>query len=133
MKKIAKEIHTILCDDIRTEIGNKVSLMGVYAEDIILNKIPFVFPHLCLAIFIRGLKEKFSKLRVTFKVPNGKPVEIFSEIPPSASEGSNFKMLIQISPVKIEEAGQAEFELRFDDAAKPNATHKFMIKQKEKD
>jgi hypothetical protein len=36
----AKNIFTILCDDIRQEQGHKVSLMGVYGDVILLREIP---------------------------------------------------------------------------------------------
>jgi hypothetical protein len=35
--------HVIICDDIRKEINNKLILIGVYPEDIILYKIPAEF------------------------------------------------------------------------------------------
>jgi hypothetical protein len=33
-------IDTILCEDIRPELGNKVTLAGVFGEDMVVPQIP---------------------------------------------------------------------------------------------
>lgn len=38
------------CDDIRFEVGNKVSLMGVYTGDLFVQELPTVLPKLCVAV-----------------------------------------------------------------------------------
>lgn len=38
--------HTIWCDDIRQEVGNKPSLMGVFAGGVLLPSLPAVLPRL---------------------------------------------------------------------------------------
>lgn len=41
------------CDDVRYELGNKVSLMGIYAATMVLQAAPpIVIPKLCLAIWV---------------------------------------------------------------------------------
>ena len=40
-------IHTIWCDDIRQELGNKPSFMGVYTGGIVLDRTPAVLSKLC--------------------------------------------------------------------------------------
>jgi hypothetical protein len=37
-------IDTIICEDIRSEVGNKVTLAGVFGEDMIVSQIPCVIP-----------------------------------------------------------------------------------------
>ncbi len=39
-------LHTVWADDIRYELGNKVSIMGVYANDIVLPGLPASLPKL---------------------------------------------------------------------------------------
>ncbi len=39
-------VHTIWCDDVRQEIGNKPSFMGVYTGGIVLPSLPTVLPRL---------------------------------------------------------------------------------------
>ncbi|MFT3905777.1 MAG: hypothetical protein QM718_05685 [Steroidobacteraceae bacterium] len=36
------------CDDVRQEIGNKFSLMGCYAENMIIDRVPAFLPKLCV-------------------------------------------------------------------------------------
>ena len=38
------------CDDIRQEVGNKLSLMGCYSGDLLVEKLPAVLPKLCVQI-----------------------------------------------------------------------------------
>lgn len=36
------------CDDIRHELGNKLSLIGVYGADLVLPELPAAIPKLCI-------------------------------------------------------------------------------------
>lgn len=40
-------METIYCDDVRSEIGNKLSFMGIYGPNILLNEFPAVLSKLC--------------------------------------------------------------------------------------
>lgn len=43
--------HTIFCDDIRQEVGNKASYMGIYRNNIrISDNLPILLPKFCMAI-----------------------------------------------------------------------------------
>ncbi len=44
--------HTIFCDDIRHEIGGKISLIGIYQSEIIVREFPITLPKLCMIITI---------------------------------------------------------------------------------
>ncbi len=46
------------CDDARQEIGNKLSLMGCYTGEMILQKIPAALPKLCAYVTAITPKEK---------------------------------------------------------------------------
>ncbi len=43
---------SIFCDDIRQEIGNKLSLMGIYAEEIIFPAPPPAPLHICAVVWV---------------------------------------------------------------------------------
>lgn len=45
--------YTIFCDDLRQEVGNKVSYMGVYQGMMFVEAFPFVLPKLCAAVTLR--------------------------------------------------------------------------------
>lgn len=38
------------CDDVRQEIGNKISLMGLYSSDMIFESFPVVLPKFCIRV-----------------------------------------------------------------------------------
>jgi hypothetical protein len=42
--------HTIFCDDIRAEVGGKLTFVGVYAAPMLAPAFPFVLPKLALNI-----------------------------------------------------------------------------------
>lgn len=46
-------MHTIFCDDVRQEVGNKVSFMGIYGPQMFVANIPWVLPKICIAIDVR--------------------------------------------------------------------------------
>ena len=43
-------VHVTYCDDIRREIGNKKTLVGIYGTDLFVPEIPTVISKLCLVI-----------------------------------------------------------------------------------
>lgn len=57
----------IYCDDIRQEVGNKVSFIGVYNKQLFMPAIPALLPKVCVAGWARTLIEepfKSVKLRL---------------------------------------------------------------------
>lgn len=42
------------CDDIRSELGNKISLIGIYGADLLLPELPAVLPKLCIYAQVYG-------------------------------------------------------------------------------
>jgi len=58
-------LSTQFCDDIRQEIGNKVSLMGCYGPSMLVGTLPAVLAKLCVQIRIYTPKHRpFTKLSV---------------------------------------------------------------------
>ena len=56
-----RQIDVIYCDDIREEIGNKVSYMGIYAGELRVPGAPVLLGKLCIAVRIHA--------------PIGRPIE----------------------------------------------------------
>ncbi len=89
--KAPKHEFTLLCDDIRQEMGGKTSLMGLYDHHIVVPQIPFVLPKVCFYT-------RFSRMDGTFKFsfsivsPGGERKDIIRdsavEIPEGAKEGT---------------------------------------------
>ena len=58
-------VETIFCDDIREEVGNKHSLMGVYHGEMFVQAMPVLLPRLCFYItFITDTLEPAAKFEI---------------------------------------------------------------------
>jgi len=89
--KAPKHEFTLLCDDIRQEVGGKTSLMGLYDHHIVVPQVPFVLPKVCFYT-------RFSRMDGTFKFsfsivsPGGERKDIIRDsdvqIPDGAKEGT---------------------------------------------
>lgn len=68
MKKNADRfVHAVFCDDIRQEVGGKVSLMGCYQGDLFVPFMPVALPKLCVFVTVStpvGRPLKTLKVRV---------------------------------------------------------------------
>ena len=127
-RKIAEIIYTIACDDIRHEMGNKVSLMGIY-DDLVVDEVPILLPKIHLAIIIRKLKFKFKTILVTFKNPNGDVIDLPEfKLRPNSKIGSNHNMNICIAPLKIEKPGKFVWEIKIDGEKKPSFKHEMIVR-----
>jgi hypothetical protein len=49
---LRRSVSTIFCDDIRLEVGNKISLIGVYSGALIVPEFPVVLPKLCIVVTV---------------------------------------------------------------------------------
>ena len=47
---MSRYVHTTFCDDIRQEIGGKLSFIGIYGTTLYAQSFPLTLPKLCLAI-----------------------------------------------------------------------------------
>ena len=81
-------LEVIYCDDVRQEVGNKQSLMGVYPGDLYLEALPAVLPKLCIvATLVIPAAECFESLRI--KAMQGEHCLFASgDIPPPDDEVS---------------------------------------------
>lgn len=71
-------IETVFCDDIREEVGNKRSLMGIYQGEMFIQSMPALLPRLCFYVnFVCNISVQLEK--VEFKVVKGaEEEELFS-------------------------------------------------------
>ncbi|MFM0435935.1 hypothetical protein PQQ84_05700 [Paraburkholderia strydomiana] len=55
--------YSQFCDDVRAELGNKLSVMGIYSGEIIVPSAPFVLARLCcVAACMTPVERPFSSL-----------------------------------------------------------------------
>jgi hypothetical protein len=120
-----RELSSLICDDIRFEQGNKVSLMGVYTDGILVSGLPFIFPRLCLFQLLDDCQH-VRKIKVALRGPklNVPPVEF------EATTGGKSKVraIITFTNVKFEEEADYEFDVSFDDDKASTITKKFYVK-----
>lgn len=65
MSTTSRHIEVVYCDDIREEIGNKVSYMGIYSKDLFVPTAPVVLPKLCIAVkVVTDITDPFKELEV---------------------------------------------------------------------
>ena len=118
-----------MCDDVRRELGNKMSLMGVYGEDIILNRLPINLKSLVFVLILEKIARPFKKIVVTLKLPKDNPNELTIDAPKKIDLKMNMNLAIGFSPVLIKNTGKAKVEFRFDDDEKPRIGYSFNIKR----
>ena len=57
-------LFTVVCDDVRQEVGHKISMMGVYENAIFLESFPAVVPRLCFVMKARSpANQPFERLK----------------------------------------------------------------------
>jgi len=99
--KIPKHEFTMLCDDIRKELGGKTSIMGLYDHQILIPEIPYTLPKICFYTRFSNLDGIF-KFNFSIISPDGEKRDIIRdssvEIPDGAKEGT---FNIVVSPFDI--------------------------------
>jgi hypothetical protein len=89
--KAPKHEFTLLCDDIRQEMGGKTSLMGIYDHHIVVPQIPFVLPKVCFFTRFSRMDGQF-KFNFSVVSPAGERRDIIRDsdvqIPDGAREGT---------------------------------------------
>lgn len=127
--KSTKQIITILCDDIRQEIGNKVSLMGIYSKELIVPNIPFTLPKICLMLIARDVQNEIRDLRVEVTLPQSKPMEFNVPAPPKQIIPQDIQIGITVAPLNIISEGDAKIEVFQKSDAIPIVSHNFILKK----
>ncbi|GAB4267843.1 MAG: hypothetical protein Kow0029_02660 [Candidatus Rifleibacteriota bacterium] len=104
----------LICEDIRQEVGGRVSLMGVLGSKLLVQQFPLTFPKLCLFIEWGEIK---GKINVTLNIipPNG--VEIPSVKPSAPIQGQPglvARSMIVLNNFTFPEPGTYVFEFLAD-------------------
>lgn len=65
---VDRRIDVTFCDDVRQEVGNKLTLVGCYNVDMILDRLPIVLPKFCAHIRIwTPIERPFGSLNLRLK------------------------------------------------------------------
>lgn len=108
--------NCLFCDDIRVEVGNKFSLMGVYGgEMLIAATFPVQIAKLGIMVWlISDVDDKPKRVVTSVILPDGTELlstEVPSDFPVQNIEGSskmNLTQVIPISPMPIPKEGMIE-------------------------
>lgn len=112
------------CDDVRHEVGNKYSLMGCYADELIIDKLPVALPKLGAQIrAITPIDNLFSKLIFRAKINDDIIAELnvdINKLPdpvPVNSELRRYTVIaaMTFSPLLIVETCQLRIEAETED------------------
>lgn len=117
MSHSSRHLDVIYCDDIRNEVGNKISLMGIYTRELTIPNAPLLLPRLCILVkVVTDIDDPLESLVVrVVKTKDGEETELLSTGPlpiPSltdlpARDDDTTSMLMQmqfvLSPFQIEE------------------------------
>lgn len=71
---IAKSLRAIYCDDIRNELGGKLSFMGVYSSDMILPSFPATLSKICAYITLTVPLNTPPKKSIAIRLLSGEAV-----------------------------------------------------------
>ena len=127
--RIAKKYKTILCDDVRTEIGGKMSLMGIYGREFVVDRVPTVLPIISFVIMLEEVTNSPSPSSSAMPRRScGPPILIRGPKPDDLKPGMDANITMGLSPFKIEATGEAKFEVRFAEKETPRIIHRFKIK-----
>lgn len=119
-----RELFSIVCDDIRLEEGNKVSLMGIYAQGIFVSQLPFIFPKLCLA---QQFEDDMESRELTV-VLVGPKLKKQAKLQSKERTRDIVSIFIGFGGVQVSEEGEYRFETFRDGEAAPVITRKFFIR-----
>jgi hypothetical protein len=120
---------TIISDDCRLEVGNKVSLEGIYDEAIVFRTLPARL--LKLAFYQRWIDfPAVEKVVVVIRGSAVGPQEYRFEARPSAplKKTRTARVLAVLGPIDFISEGGLEFHTFFNDEAEPQHSHQLSVR-----
>lgn len=80
MSNISRHLEVIYCDDIRNEVGNKNSYMGIYTSELTVPAAPVILSKLLIAVkAVTDISDPFESLNVRIvRIKNDEEIELLS-------------------------------------------------------
>lgn len=123
---------TIICDDIRQEIGNKISLMGLYDDAVVVKRFPARLPKIC--IFQRWGDAKLGRReRIRVELvgsPLSQPVSANCEPDQKhfSEAATKAQVLLSLAPFDLIKTGEIEFVTYFGESREAAHRHRIEIR-----
>lgn len=116
----------LYCDDVRVEVGNKLTLVGCYGADLLLNSYPIVLPK--LAVYVRAYapaEKPFQKLILCLRQNDDQvigelefPAEQLAEsvnLQPPNARWQTIQAVMFASPLLVQTAGFIRIDAETED------------------
>lgn len=127
-RKQPKFEYSIICDDIRQEIGNKLTFVGTYQDQIIVSQLPCTLPKLCFFVQYEDIMagDKFSlELTGPSNKMIDKPINISV---PTGHKVGKMRLFGIFSPVKFEKEGSYSLRITVNDNKEKAQEIVFIVK-----
>jgi hypothetical protein len=123
-----KHAVTIISDDCRLEVGNKVTLAGIYEEAIILRSLPV---RLLKVSFYQRWSDFFDveKVRILIRGSAIGETEIRAEAKPitSLKQTGNGRIILAVGPLDLLNQGTLEFHTFINDDLEASHMHQISV------
>lgn len=120
---------TIISDDCRVEVGNKVSLMGIYDEAIVFRTLPI---RLLKLAFYQRWSEVVGIRKVTIMVRGSAigNLELRAEAKPVSSlkKTERARVMATIGPLDFLSEGILDFQTFFNDDSEPRHSYQISVR-----
>jgi len=126
-----RHLYTLICDDLRSEVGQKVSLMGVYNEEITLSAIPSRLPK--LSIFQRWVESPtLEKVDVELRgTCLDTPIRVTGRRHEDQGGRTSVQIMLPFFGLAIVREGTLEFATYINDDTEPRYVHALRVKRAE--
>ena len=131
-RKQPKFEYSIICDDIRQEIGNKLTFVGTYQDLIIVPKLPYTFPKLCFFVQYKDIKAG-DRFLLELTDPSNKIVDKAINITvPAGQKPPKMRLSRVFSPIRVEKEGRYTLSITVNDNEKKKQEIMFSVKESPK-
>lgn len=128
-RKQPKFEYAIICDDIRQEIGNKLTLVGTYRDLIIVPRLPYTFPKLCFFVQYKDIKAG-DRFLLELTDPSNKIIDkAISITVPAGQKSSKMSLFGVFSPIRVEKEGRYTLSITVNDNEKKKQDIVFSVKE----
>lgn len=121
--------YVLICEDIRLELGNKPSAMGIFTDDVAVLQFPIHFPKFCFLIHGSVLNDvQDVVVTATFQYPKLTDMVLANQNALRLNRApGGFVLNLMISPLVLVEPGEGELTLDFGTGRK--FRKKFTVQQ----
>lgn len=101
--------YILVCDDIREEKSNKMILVGLYANRIIVESLPVLMPRLSIRICFDLSRPYRARFELAIRRPDGAAIGPFPvDVPPATDEFLESCINVNLVPFPLEIGGRYE-------------------------